>query len=272
MRVPSFPTVVERDANDALGGLYDVLLKQEVNAVRVRSVLPPDVVRTVVERLESGGFAVATTRVPEGEPVQLSGMPLQWAEPDLADYLRTAAAYRVASQTLWGAIDHERVVQTLLSSLTATTVEPMRHAHGALYTPTTIRRLSSGGAIPPHLENHQLAFAPCTELRQSIDTSAVMSFLFLLAAPESGGELVLHEMTDHDFERSERARSGQVALRAELARHRSGAIHLEVGDALVFDSGRYVHEVTPVVGARRRWTIGGLLARRRGGGGVVYWG
>ena len=35
------------------------------------------------------------------------------------------------------------------------------------------------------------------------------------------------------------------------------------GDLLVFDGGRHFHQILPVVGPRRRWTVGGFMAPTR---------
>jgi hypothetical protein len=48
-------------------------------------------------------------------------------------------------------------------------------------------------------------------------------------------------------------------------------VPLSAGDLVVFDSGRFVHRVTAVEGARPRLTLGGFLTERLDGRGVGYW-
>jgi hapalindole-type alkaloid chlorinase len=271
-----FPRVldVDADAVRAQVDLFDRLRRLDLHAVRVRGAFSPSLAAAVVGRLESDAFAVKSADAPpEGEPVQLFGQPVQWAASDLREYLRTAERFRAASKSLWQGIDYEGRVCELLGALTCDRpVEVVRAEGGAAYTPSTIRSVAPGGSIPPHVENHQLDSPGCTDLRERIDRAALMSFFSLLSAPDSGGLLGMYSMTVDDFARSPDAGAGQVELRRELTRYRLGYIALEPGDMLVFNSGRFFHTVTPVSGARRRWTIGGFLALSRGGESVRYWG
>jgi hypothetical protein len=273
---PRFPVVLDVDAGeidrrlDLLGRLDRI----ELHAVRVRRAFSRDLVDDVVKRLETDGFGIRSAAAPpEGEPVQLFGLPVQWAETNLEKYLATADLFREACRALFDGFDYEARIATLLDAVTAPRpVEVMRGLDGGAYTPSTIRRIAPGGSIPPHAENHQLAFPGSHEVARAIERGAVMSFFTLLSAPESGGELVLHALDVDRFERDRSLAANQTALGAELARHPAGAIAVDPGDTLLLNSGRFFHEVTPVGGGRPRWTIGGFFAKKSGGGSVVYWG
>ena len=60
-------------------------------------------------------------------------------------------------------------------------------------------------------------------------------------------------------------------LEAFLAAHAAVIPRAEVGDLLVFDAGRHFHRVTPVMGARPRWTLGGFVALSRDGSCFFVW-
>ena len=49
-------------------------------------------------------------------------------------------------------------------------------------------------------------------------------------------------------------------------------IRLAPGDLVLFNSGRYLHRVVPVGGARTRWTVCSFMAEARDGQSVHCWG
>lgn len=274
----SFPQIVdiEADEPEQQSRLFERLQREEIHAVRLRQAFPPSVVSDVVAHLESEGFNVEGVPTPEGELVRLFGLPLQHCEPDLSGYWQAAARFRESCQALWKPFDYEGRVHSILGNLCADTpVELMSGPQGQMYTPSTIRRVSPGGGIPPHAENHQLPFAGYAQLRNVINNDQVMSFFTLLSGAESGGHLTLHAMTTDDYDRALKtsgAASGQAGVKMELLNYDSTQIALEVGDTLVLNSGRWFHGVSTVQGERDRWTIGGFFAASRGGERVVYWG
>ena len=59
-----------------------------------------------------------------------------------------------------------------------------------------------------------------------------------------------------------------AALERDFARK---VVELNAGDMVIFDSGRHVHRVSPVVGARPRVTLGGFLTADVARSRVAYW-
>ena len=95
----------------------------------------------------------------------------------------------------------------------------------------------------------------------------------LVAAPDAGGELVVHNARFGEGAGKELAhleRTGSAALDAIAA---CGQVipRMDVGDIIVFDSGRHFHRVTEVSGPHIRWTMGGFLARSLDDRSVYYW-
>jgi hypothetical protein len=100
-----------------------------------------------------------------------------------------------------------------------------------------------------------------------------LSFYLMVALPESGGELVIHnaryaEGPGQMLARMERTGSAAVAA---IAPYGHVVPRTDVGDLLVFDAGRYFHRVAAVVGQQIRWTMGGFLARSLDDRSVYYW-
>ena len=62
------------------------------------------------------------------------------------------------------------------------------------------------------------------------------------------------------------------ASRLNLDGVESVAFRLEPGEMIIFNSGRYLHRVTPVVGKVTRWTACSFMAEARTPGRVYCWG
>ena len=90
---------------------------------------------------------------------------------------------------------------------------------------------------------------PCHEqLRAISDATTQLSWYVVLALPDSGGELAIY--LDEDT----------------TVHHRP-----QIGDLLLFDGGRYEHEVLPSAGATRI-TLGGFARRSLAADRLYFWG
>jgi hypothetical protein len=141
---------------------------------------------------------------------------------------------------------------------------------GVPYLPMLFRRVKEGMGVPPHFELQVLASASYTHLKTFLDTTTMVSFYFQLGLPESGGELVIHDVRWEEEEARTLAEGGKSLL-AKMTERPSLTIPLRVGDLVFFESGRYVHRVTRVEGQRSRWTVGGFLCLGADGVSVHYW-
>jgi hypothetical protein len=85
------------------------------------------------------------------------------------------------------------------------------------------------------------------------------SFVLTLSMAQAGGAL---EVFDCRCEPGDaRMISADGAVRPRLDDLASVAFRVPAGDMIIVDSGRYLHRVTPVVGASRRWTACSFIAR-----------
>ncbi len=121
----------------------------------------------------------------------------------------------------------------------------------ALYT---VRSLGLNGEIPVHSERADWPLM--TAHRERLDLRHQFSFYIPLQLPQGGGELILYE------QKPEATLEGlsSVEVEALLGPGGSQTVHVEPGDLLVFDGGRYNHRVTEVTAGPTRWTLGGFLA------------
>ena len=141
-------------------------------------------------------------------------------------------------------------------------VRQPRSRDGDDYAPFTVRSYPEGGLIPPHCELEQLRRDAYADLLPQICPDTLLSFLVMASAPEAGGDLVVYDLDQADPRVPE-----FYADRSVLHSVREGFVHKHIplrnGDLLVFDGGRHFHQILPVVGPRRRWTVGGFMAPTR---------
>jgi hypothetical protein len=261
--------VLELAAGASDRGLLDRIFDGEVLGAIVRGVLTQAEAASLRAALDGGELGVERSPMKAFAGAEL-GRNLVVAE-DLDAYFAEGARLRAAlarHPTRW----EERAID-VLTRLSALPVEPPRDAAGRLHAGCTVRVLEPGGTIAMHCELETRRFPTMRALDASLDLSSQLSFYVPLALPEAGGELHVYDLR-HDegpgAELGRRPRDAQTTI-AWAEGHRFVVPRAGVGDLLVFDAGRHFHRVTPVEGARARWTIGGFLARARDRSRVHYW-
>lgn len=267
--------ILEVAASD-LAGCADALsdiFAGRLTGIVIRQAFPQDALEGVVRRLEAADFGLERQSSPhfKGETY---GRVLIVGDRDLADYFREAARFSTACKELFsGAPAFQDRVESLLGEVAGgRDVRVPSGPDGSSYAPATIRGLTAGGEIDLHCENETVDFPSMWHLAEMVHARNQLSYYVLLAQPEGGGELVVHNAR---FAEGHGAMLGHMerdaaALEA-IAPYGQVVPHTAVGDLLVFDSGRYFHRVTPVVGPRFRWTMGGFLARSHDDRTVHYW-
>jgi carrier-protein-independent halogenase WelO5-like protein len=176
---------------------------------------------------------------------------------------------------LFGAAGLEAKIESMLAALAGD--RTVRLALGpdgvSRYVPSTAKVIAQHGYIPPHCELEQLARPPYRHLRDVIDATTLVSFFFMLRPADAGGALRIHALTWDAIDKSRmRDQRTYEAVMPVLDRYPHEDVHPGAGDLVVFDGGRFVHEVTRVEGAMSRLTVGGFLARSRDGAQALYWG
>jgi hypothetical protein len=241
--------------------------------VVVRGFLPAALAATATAALDALGGTMPEIRSPIFAGV-VYGRPLVAARDGVSEYLADADRCRSGLELLFGRDPSlearlSRVLSTLGGSRPARTP---RGADGRAYAPATIRSLVEGDRLPLHYENETLDRPVMSELRGSLDLTTLLSFVVSLARPDAGGELRVY--AGHFAGRGDdfipRA-GGDEGARQVLEAGGRTTLDLEAGDLVVFDAGRYYHEVTTIVG-RPRVTLGGFLAPTRDGSEIWFWG
>ena len=242
--------------------------REEIDGIILREVYDPAVCLRLCSALQSGRHGLPRTDFPAPFHAHFLGMNLNLTPPDLTDYFRIAPVFQARLAQL---IDLQSRVTTLLSALdggrhyrTAPGPEP-----GVDHMFTTLRAHRPGGFIPQHFDDEQDSRPSYRFITPEL-VSDLFSFVIAFSQSESGGELEI-------FNLRPAGRRFRMVDGTDDARHlsvdgvESVRFHLAPGEMIVFNSGRFLHRVTPVGGARTRWTACSFMADARSGD-VLCWG
>ncbi len=240
----------------------------EVNVALVRKVLPLDVAREIVARVESGVGAARLTEVAPQFRIFSIGLALDTAE-NLEQYLSEASVFLPECREIFrDLIDYFDWAHRLLGKLSGGRPVGIPAMTERTYNPVTIRRLPAQGFIPPHCEMEQLNRPAYTHIKDLLGASPIISFFTTLRPPDQGGQVRVSTMRWGDVEISADGRSNAASV---IDDYESMTFLPNAGDFILFDGGRFYHEVIQVAGERPRWTIGGFLSESGDRQSVWYW-
>jgi hypothetical protein len=258
-----------RDAASWAGSIPR-LLSGELRGVVVDELLPPAAARRLVERL---GRDRTLPRIPVGGRLvgESLGLSLDRAVgPHQDSYFTSAGAIHARLETLTTGRRLDSLIAAALSLMARPLSLALAEQDGVPRAPLVFRRLPAGGRIPPHAELEQLDRSPYDDFRHQLDATTLLSFFLCLQPAASGGLLRVHELGWADYDRAA-DRGGHTRPDAQLVGVAATDPPISAGSLVVFDGGRWFHEVTAVSGEQERWTAGGFIASRADGGGLLYW-
>jgi hypothetical protein len=260
-------------------GTLRAILDTELHGIVVRGVVPEQVAERSASRAERDPSALPAGLVPSRQHLTSAYGPLlHEADATQARYLTLVDAARATFDALFAP---ERVDELLLGVLARAaaplTVDNARAVDGARYGTATLRCIPPGGSIPVHAEDLQLGRPGYDGLRDRVGSSLLSVYLVLRPA-EVEGRLRIHDVRlDGRAGFALEGDGGALAtepsrdMDARLRTARFFEPELRAGDVIVFDAGRFFHQVTRVEGASRRWSYGGFLAREAGRPHLMLW-
>lgn len=194
--------------------------------------------------------------------------------PDEVRYLESARALPALNGALFDDLDPLEHLRDLFSELGGgASARPPRFMRSGedlgAWLPFNYRALDEGEQIYTHHDQHYRL--PIYEgMPSTLDRSTALSWFVTLQRPESGGELILYGLWGSDPEPPMLPTRfmDTEALEADYLR---AQVPLERGDLVIFDSGRFVHRVTPVNGPRPRLTLGGFMTFSHDRSALAFW-
>lgn len=257
-----------------------------IHGLIVRNVYSPEQAAVVTGRLERGEHGLPALPFRKSahlaDPPRVYGGTLNNCPPDLEQFCAQGGEFRLRCRELFHDLPdfEERLTHVLVALNRGLPAEvPAGPKPGQIYAPATIRVLPTGRGVTPHADN-TLYDKPQSWHLATLTEPALLSFFLTLSPPPSGGELVVYALEWEDFRPGTdtanhlHVKSGETELIGDAAGYvrtfPSMSFKPRAGDLLIFDAGRYFHEVTPGIDGAR-WTIGGFVAPSRDEERLYYW-
>ena len=239
--------------------------------ILVHDVYDAGVLKEVVERLEQHDPPFVQTWFPGPFRSWFFGCNLNLTE-DLKYYFAESPRFSAQLAELFP--DGQEVGSYLASRLSLLDngrrfCAPPGPDPGSNYMFTTIRAHMEGGYIAAHVDNEQ-AVRPSFRHLQSLIEPHLFSFVACLAQPDDGGLLEVFDL-EMDPTAKTIANVDHVTT-PNLDGVDSVRIDIPAGAMAIVDSGMYMHRVTRIVGARKRWTLCSFMALSRDHESMYCWG
>jgi hypothetical protein len=266
--------LIEIDAAEAPGqaDAFDRIRSGDLQAVIVHGLYSPQDLAPVVAQLEGNAPGFLQTWFPEKFKSWFYGRNLNLAEPELAGYFDEAAQFDRQLETLFPAGEGIAArVADVLASLDhgRPFVAAPGPRPGQRYMFTTLRAQQEAGYIPPHFDNEQALRPSYAHLRSEVELHMV-SFVLTLQMAVSGGALQVYDCRCDPADAVPISRDG--APKPQVEAMASVSFRIPPGAMIILDSGRYLHRVSPVEGARKRWTACSFMALSRRREAMYCWG
>jgi hypothetical protein len=252
---------------------FEKIRAGELQAIVVHNVYRPDELAPVLERLERHDPAFLQTWFPDKFRSWFYGRNLNLAEPALAGYFEEAAQFaRQLAELFPAGPGLTERVSTILSQLDhgRPFVAPPGPQAGQHYMFTTLRAHMESGYIPPHFDNEQALRPSYAHLRSLVELH-MTSFVLTLASAEEDGALVVYDCRCDPEDAVPISVDGS-RFKPDVSRLPCVEFRIPPGAMIILDSGRYLHRVSPVRGARKRWTACSFMALSRRHDAMYCWG
>ena len=273
-------TMVEIDVDEigAHGELLETILGAHRSGVVIRRALDNTLVRRAVTRLGSEDLADewgspnAGMKGGEIRTIGDAATPTFTAfrGPTAARYAASAARHEGWTQAIFGdahPTPHlERIFSSLFGGRPAT---PPAFDAESSWAPYNLRALDPGVQIYSHHDDHY-GLEIYQHLDACFDRDTLLSWFVTLQPAERNGDLIIYGLwgSDPNPPMLPTRFLDTAALERDFERR---VVHLQAGDMVIFDSGRHVHRVSPVEGARPRLTLGGFLTVDVDRTRLAYW-
>lgn len=190
--------------------------------------------------------------------------------PAVDQYFADAEQYTSLYDQLFTSAGKVDAIEALLARVSGgRPVARLALPDGRRFAGCTIRSLPEGQRIIVHNDGRHFQLPVYKDVTAELDTTTCLSFVVLLQAPEAGGEVIVHGLTDAD--QVPRLANFMPDGETIKSRYRSHTVEMVAGDVLLFSAGRYYHHVAPVVGRTPRITLGGFLTLDKAHERVIYW-
>ncbi|MGB0646720.1 MAG: 2OG-Fe(II) oxygenase [Bradymonadia bacterium] len=267
---------MDRNKLNGLSKSIDALIDTALSGIVIRKALSSLKTNAAIERLRvlNPAWSSPNEGMVGGEIKTLgeAGTPTftSFTGPDSDRYRASQIAQGRLIEQVFSDADPTRDIESIFSLLNRSQpaqVAMFDELHPWL--PFNFRSLPPGHQIYPHHDNHYRL--PIYEhLDARYDRSVILSWFIVLQPASTGGDLKLYGLWGSD---PNPPLLPTRFLDTEVLENefKSESVSLDAGDLVVFNSGKYVHRVTPVEGTVPRVTMGGFATVDRERTHLVYW-
>ena len=245
----------------------------DIQALIIENVLSASECQRLVADLEAEAQDFPQTSFPGPFRSSFRGANLNLATPDLVDYFAATPRFDAALSAWMRPVGgFEARILDMLSAhdggLPYRAPPPLDRERR--YIATTLRAHREGGYIPAHFDNEQMQ-RPTFRFLAPLIEGDLFSFVLTLGRGLEGGVLEVFDATADRFGAAFVNRD-TPGRRPDLASLDSVVFDVAEGSIVLLRSGRHLHRVRPVVGARTRWTMCSFMAAAKDAAAVLCWG
>ncbi|MAZ86685.1 MAG: proline hydroxylase [Cellvibrionaceae bacterium] len=252
------------------GDVLSRLWNDDLQGVMVHGVYQPEQLSALSRGLESHQPEFLKTWFPDVFRSWFYGRNLNLTGPDLGDYFDEAEQfYRHLQQ--WSPEFVDRIEQCLsaLSGGLSVSAPPGPNA-AQRYMFTTLRGHDPQGYIPAHCDNEFFLRPSYSHLAQLCEPH-ILSYVLSFAAGDAGGATEIFDFKQ-SLESARLISDDRYGDKPDIAQLESIKIRIPAGSMLIFDSGQYLHRLTPLEGQSRRWTACSFMAKAKQSNEIYCWG
>lgn len=264
--------------NGALSNAIEDMYDGTLDVAVVRASWPESQLASVAAALDAGGSNPGWNRPNAAMPpedIQVLGTAATPTYstptgPSLERYLEDAGWYDRAPIFDRELDPTSAVARALALHAGGRPVEVLQTPDGRRFSPFTVRRLTEGKGIGLHHDLHT-SLEMFKDVAPTLDRRTLVSYVFTLQGPAAGGELCVYNCPPDAPDPPKLPNGFSWDLAGVEKRFGSVTVKTGTGDLFLFASARLLHRVTPVVGDRARFTLGGFLALDARRERVLFW-
>jgi hypothetical protein len=249
------------------------LRADSLQAILVHQVYSSEVLANAIENLGTNQPGFLKSYFPDAFKSWFYGRNLNLASPDLDAYFDEAEIFNdqlerflLAEQSMTSRLT------TLLSQLdngrpfvTAPGMNP-----GQRYMFMTFRCHEQQGYITAHSDN-EFMLRPSYRHLFTLCEPDIFSFVLSLSAADEGGQTEIFNFKTPALSQQILS-DDSVKEKPDITALEKTSIKIPAGGMLIFNSGAYLHRLSPVSGLQRRWTACSFMARSKDATAMYCWG
>jgi len=251
------------------------LRSNQIQGILIHEVYTDSARENALNRLRDNSPNFLKTYFPEKFKSWFYGRNLNLVNSDLSHYFDEAKEFNqklseflIDSESLparitrlLSTLDHNRTFQA------APGTTPEQH-----YMFTTFRCHLPDGYIPPHIDDEFLWRPSYHHLAQLCQPN-IISFVIAFSESQQGGETqVFNYHLQNNVKNNATAHHDNYASQPNIEQLDAYTLSIPAGSMFIFNSGKYLHRLSPVLGQSQRWTACSFMAQSNHTNATYCWG